>query len=480
MEVDSQQTPQHTNITQEDTNAALLQNQLNSPAVGDPKAAPTHDPVGTHGHLSVGVKRSASDTELTPKQPLKITKLEEQSQTVHTAEQIGLPLGAMTAPGGESAGKAASCIRQTASGEPIAITEGVPAAHPATSPGAMPADTMPLGVCVDLKPVKLTWNPVVVADPSGPAKTHVSPTQGQGSSGGQTGRPVFNWCPVAKAGSPRHPTDLGTAAPAASAAAAHAAEASLEVASAHLAPASAAPVLLQSPSSYPTDMKIQDEHEASAHPVLMSTSASDPQAIIPRPTKGEHEAELCIKQASDGIQRQPDQEEGLDSSHIDIKAEGPQGSSLLAQDCLVQPQSSVTQPQGSLGPPSGSAGLVLGPGIKMLHPGLGHAVPQGCPASLGPTIAVPTEEAMDACINKLDSAAGQALPKGGNALPAVAKSTSIPSQRKPEALGQLLSARDDSMIQASTLGFGGTDFSALLESRKQELLGMCCGACIAM
>ena len=138
----------------------------------------------------------------------------------------------------------------------------------------------------------------------------------------------------------------------------------------------------------------------------------------------------------------------------------------------MQPRSSVAQPQGPLLPPSGSAGLVLGPGTEMLHPGLGHAVPQGCPASLGPPIAVPTEEAMDACINKLDSAAGQALPKAGHVFPAAANSSPNPSQRKPEASGQLLSARDDSMIQASTLGFGGTDFSALLESRKQELLGM--------
>lgn len=478
MEVDSQQTPQHTKITQEDTNAALLQHQLNSPAVGDPKPAPVHDPVGTHGHLCVGVKRSASDTELTPKQPLKITKLEEQSQTVHTAEQIGLPLGAMTAPGGESAGKAAGMIRQTASGQPIAVTDGGPAAHPATSPGAMPADSMPLGVCVDLKPVKLQWNPVVVADPSGPAKTHASPTQGQGSSGGQTGKPVFHWCPVPKAGSSTHPTDMGTAAPAASPAADHAA--SLEAASTRPTPASAAPALLQSSSFYPTDMKIQDQHEASPHTVLASTSASDPQAMTPTPVKGEHEAESFIKQASDGILGKADHEEGLDSSHIDIKAERPQSSSLLAQDSLLQPQSSVTQPQSSLVPPSGSAGQLLGPGINVLHPGLGHAVPQGCPASLGPTIAVPTEQAMAPDVNNLDSAAGQALPKVSHAPPAVAKSSPIPSQRKPEASGQLLGARDDSMIQASTLGFGGTDFSALLESRKQELLGGCCSACIAV
>jgi len=521
MEVDSKPVPQHTIAIKEDDDSAPLQHESQGPmAVDNLRVSHSTTVTNPVGQVSVGVKRSASDTDLVCDQVPKVAKLEQQPQTTHAAGQIGVAGGSVTVPGAESAGQAADTIGQTGSGQPTAATRGV---QRATTPDATLAENMAFGVCVDLKPVKLEWSPVVIADPSKSAKGLGSSARVGSSSARDNYTPGLQLNPIPK-NSPYSFLAKDASAAAATSAAA-------------VPPSASA-----SAAQEPVQIKIEDEHastgmNAQLSPESKSAPETEPlprtQGVTQTQIKGEQLHEVLAQQ-TDSVERTAQTDIACDMGQaevvlpqvstraaIPVKAEStgmPMGkqaehghtSKILGtaaeHQSLVQslqppspavvissvnPQAGV-QIQGDGGKaecggvhpqPQGSAGQVIAPGIRMLHPGLGLALSPGNLPSLEPAISVPAAVPISQptvprsqpavpSIKLPDS--GQALSEGESSFVAAAKAAPVvvKSEAKREASDHDVDVSSDTAAVGSASSSNSLNLSALLDKRKQELLGL--------
>ncbi len=432
MEVDSKPVPQHTIAIKEDDDSAPLQHESQGPmAVDNLRVSHSTTVTNPVGQVSVGVKRSASDTDLVSDQVHKVAKLEQQPQTTHAAGQIGVAGGSVTVPGAESAGQAADTIGQTGSGQPTAATRGV---QRATTPDATLAENMAFGVCVDLKPVKLEWSPVVIADPSESAKGLGSSARVGSSSARDNYTPGLQLNPIPK-NSPYSFLAKDASAAAATSAAAVPPSAS----------ASAAQEPVQSKMFPPVQIKIEDEHASTGMNAQLSPEPKSAPETEPLPrTQGGNQTQIKGEQLHEALAQRTDsviRTAQTDSAHdvgqaevvlpqvspraaVQVKAESTIGkqaehghtskilgttaehqslvqslqpSSPAAVISSVTPHAGVqiqrdgvkAECEGVLSQPQGSAGQVIAPGIRMLHPGLGPASSPGNLPSLESAVPVP-------------------------------------------------------------------------------------------
>ena len=543
MEVDSKLVPQHAIAIKEDDDSAPLQHESHGPMAIDTLKISFSNTVTTPvGQVSVGVKRSASDTDLVSHQVPKVARLTQQPQTTQAAGQSGVVPESVTAPGAESAGQAADTAGQIGPGRP---TAGVLRTQRATTPDAPPAENTAFGVCLNVKPVKLEWSPVVIADPSGPAKGLASSARVDSySSARDNCRPGLQLNPVPKI-KPQSSLTKDTSAAAASAAAVPPS-----------ASGSAAQELVQSKVFHPVQIKMEDEHastgmNAQLSPESKSASETGPlprtQGVTQTQTKGEQLQE-ALAQQTDGVKLTAQTDIACDMGQaqvalpqvspraaVPVKAEAtgrPMGKQAehghtsnvigTTAEHLVQsldlpspavgissvnPQAGVQIPRNGVKAecwgvhprPQGSAGQVVAPGIRMLHPGLGPAlsprkleslesaisVPSAVPISQ-PT--VPRSQPAVPSIKLLDS--GQALSDGEGSFVAAAKAAPVvvkseakheakreakceaKREAKREASDHDVDVNADTAAVGSASSFNSLNLSALLDRRKQELLGL--------
>ncbi|DBA96718.1 TPA: hypothetical protein ACH3X1_015560 [Trebouxia sp. C0004] len=524
MEVDSQPAPQHSIAIKDDDDSAPLQHESHGPMAVDNLMISHSNTVTTPmGQGSVGVKRSASDTDLVSDQVPKVAKLEQQPQTAHAAGQSGVAGESVTAQGAKPAGQAADTARQNGPAWPTAATRGVPRTQQASTPDATPAENMALGVCEDLKPVKLERSPVVIADPSESAK-------GLGSSVGLSSSARDNYRPGLQLNTIPKSNLQSSLAKGASAAAATSAAASppLALASAALEP-------LQSKMFHPVHIKMEDEQASTGMNAQLSPESNSAPETRPLPRtqgvtqtqiKGEqlHEAlgqqtgVKCTAQtdmACDMGQAQVALTQVSARAAVQVKAEttgrpiGKQaehghtskgiGTAAEHQSLVqslkppspvvvvssVNPHAGVQIPRdgvkaecwGVHPQPQSSAGQVIARGIRMLHPGLGPALSPGNLPFLESAISDPTAQAEASrsqpavpSIKLLDSVVGQALCEGKTSFVAVAKAA--PIVVKDEAKHE---AKREASMHDPASSFQSLNLSALLDRRKQELLGLARG-----
>ena len=535
MEVDSKPAPQHTIAIKEDDDFAPLQQESQgSMAVNNLRVSHSNTVTTPLGQVSVGVKRSASDTDLVSDQVLKVAKLGQQPQITHAAGQSGVAGESLTAPGAESAGQAADTTGQTGPGRPTAATRGGPRTQLAITPDTTPVEKMAFGVCVDLKPVKLEWSPVVIADPSRSAKGHGSSARVSSSSARDNYTPGLQLNPIPKSSPQSSLTTDATAAAAATSAAAVPLSASV----------SAAQEPVQSKMFPPVQIKIEDEHasngmNAQLSPEPKSAPETEPlprtQGVIQTQIKGEqlHEAlaqqtdsvkrtaqtdaahdvgqaevvlpqvsaraAIPVKAEATGMPTSKQAEHGLTSKILgtatehqslvqSVKPPSPAAviSSVNPHAGVQIQRSGVKAECGGTHPrPEGSAGQVVAPGIRMLHPGLGSALSPGSMPSLesaisDPTVqaAVPRSQPAVPSIKLLDSVVGQALSEGKSSSVAAAKAAPVvvKNETKHEAKREASDHDVDVSIGMAAVGsassFNSLNLSALLDRRKQELLGL--------
>lgn len=548
MEVDSKPVPQHAIAIKEDDDSAPLQHESHGPMAVDTLKISFSNTVTTPvGQVSVGVKRSASDTDLVSHQVPKVAKLTQQPQTTQAAGQSGVVPESVTAPGAESAGQAADTARQIGPGRP---TTGVLRTQRAATPDAPPAENTAFGVCLNVKPVKLEWSPVVIADPSGPAKGLASSARVDSySSARDNCRPGLQLNPVPKI-KPQSSLTKDTSAAAASVAAVPPS-----------ASGSAAQELVQSKVFHPVQIKMEDEHASTGMNAQLSPESKSAFETGPLPrTQGVTQTQTKNEQLQESLAQQTDgvkftaqtdiacdmgqaqvalpqvspraaapvkaeptgrpvgkqAEHGHTSKIIDTAAE----HQSLAQSLdlpspavvisSVNPQAGVQIPRDGVKAecwrvrprPQGSAGQVVAPGIRMLHPGSGPAlslgklpslesaisVPAAVPISQptvprsGPT--VPTSQPAVPSIKLPDS--GQALSDGEGTFVAAAKAAPVvvKSQAKHEAKREAkreasdheVDVNADTAAVGSGSSFNSLNLSALLDRRKQELLGLAKGS----
>ena len=529
MEIDSKPMPQHTIAIKEDDDSAPLQQESQGAiAVDNLRVSHSNTVTNPLGQVSVGVKRSASDTELVSNQVPKVAKLGQQPQRTHTAGQSGVAGESVTVPGAESAGQAADTAGQTGPGRPTAATRGFPRTQRATTtPDATAAENMAFGVRVDLKPVKLEWSPVVIADPNRPAKGLGSSARVGSSSARDNYAPGLQLNPIPK----RSPQS--SLAKDASAAAATSADAVPPSASAS---AAQEPALSQMFS--PVQIKIEDEHasigmNAQFSPESKSAPETEPlprnQGVNQTQIKGEqlHEAPA---QQTDDVERTAQTDIACDMGQaevvlpqvsaraaVPVKAEatgmpiGKQAEcghtskpaaehhSLVQSRQLASPAvviSSVNLQAGVQIPrdgvkaevhpqPQGSAGQVIAPGIRMLHPGLGPALSPWSLPSLESAIsvpavqvAVPRSQPAVPSTKLLDSVVGPVLSDRTSSPVAAAKAAPIvvkseaKHEAKREASDHEVDVSTDTAAAGSASSFNSLNLSALLDKRKQELLGL--------
>ncbi len=532
MEVDSKPAPQHTIAIKEDDDSAPLQHESHGPMAVDNLRIPHSNTVSTPiGQVSVGVKRSASDTDLVSNQVPKVAKLEQQPQTAHAAGQSGVAGGSVTTPGAESAGQAAGTAGQTGPGRP-STTRGVPSTQRAILPDAIPAasgENMAFGVCEVLKPVKLEWSPVVIADPSGSAKGHGSSARVSSSSARDNYRPGLQLNPTPK-NSPQ--SSLAKDASAAAATSAPAVPPS--------ASASAAQEPVQSKMFPPVQIKIEDEHASTGMNAQLSSESKSAPETEPLPrTQGVNQTQIKGEQLLEALAQQTDSVKR--TAHTDIACDMGQAQVALPQSstrAAVQVKAEATgRPIGKqaehghtskiLGTaaehqslvqslklpspavvisgvnphagvqiqgdgvkaecwgvhpqPQGSAGQVIAPGIRMLHPGLGPALSPGNLPSLESAVSVPAvqgsvprSQSAVPSIKLLDSVVGQAWSEGESSFVAAAKAAPIvvKNEKKREASDHDVDVSTDTAAVGSAPSFNSLTLSALLDRRKQELLGL--------
>ena len=539
MEVDSKPAPQHTIAIKEDDDSAPLQHESRGPMAVDNLIIPHSNTVTMPmGQVFVGLKRSASDTDLVSNQVSKVAKLGQQPQTAHAAGQSGVAGESVTAPGADSAGQAADTAGQTGPGRPTAATKGVPRTQRAITPDATPAEDMAFGVCVDVKPVKLEWSPVVIADPNRSAKGLGSAARVGSSSARDDYRPGLQLNPILKS-NPRSTLAKGASAAAATLAAAVPPSAS----------ASAAQEPLQSKVFHPVQIKMEDEHASTGMNAHLSPQSKSAPETGPLPrTHGVTQTQIKGEQLLEALAQQADSvkctaqtdspcgngqaqvvlPQSSARAAVQVKAEAtgrPTGnqaehghtSKILGtpaeHQSLVQslklpspavvissvnphagvqiPRDGVKakrwggHPQSSGVQSQNSAGQVIAPGIRMLHPGLGPALSPGNLPSLESAIsvqavqgAVPRSQPAVPSIKLLDSVAGQALSKGKSSFVAAAKAAPIvveneaKHEAKREASNHDADVSTDTAAVGSASSFNSLNLSALLDRRKQELLGL--------
>ena len=532
MEIDSKPTPQHTIAIKEDDNSAPLQQESQGlMAVDNVRVSHSNAVTLPVGQVSVGVKRSASDTDLVSNQVLKVAKREQQPQTAHAAGQSGVAGESVTAPGAESAGQAADTAGQTGHGRPTAATRGGPRTQRATTNrDATAAENMAFGVCVDLKPVKLEWSPVVIADPSGSTKGLGSSARVGSSSARDNYTPGLQLNPIPKSS---HQSSLAKDASAAVAA-------TLAAAVPPSASASAAQEPLQSEIFLPVQIKIEDEHASTGMNAQLSPESKSAPETEPLPrTQGVNQTQIKGEQLHEAPAQQTDRvnhtaqiDTACDMGQaevvlpqvsaraaVSVKAEatgmpiGKQAehghtSKILGtaaeHQSLVQslkppspaavissvnPQAGVQTPRDGVKAevhpqPQGSAGQVIAPGIRMLHPGLGPALSPGNLPSLESAIsvpavqvAVPRSQPAVPSTKLLDSVVGP-VPSDGTSSPvAAAKAAPVVKseakhEAKREASGDNVAASTDMAAVGPASSFNSLNLSALLDKRKQELLGL--------
>lgn len=407
----------------------------------------------TPEHAASGVKRTASQTDLAPGQPLKVPKLESQSQTAHTAGQTGPQPS--TADKGGVAGQMAHTVRQSVANKPTAGLEEIAVCERRVSPDATPAENFAFSVHVDLKPVKLEWNPQPMTVPNSSVRHNDSSARVDGDPGRRDGAVVLEWSPVPVTEPTAATGDTATAAVSAPASEAHSAVQAapqrqgldsvpikVEPDQATAAfetqlPSSSSSTALKTTDQHstrevkPTQIRSELDNQLGPHQFPAGKSSTEkegnvavqhveeqPQAVTFYPQVKAETTHRTVCQQANAMRRVQVEFEQAGNQSNDVsdraadgvKAEPPQRQS---QGPSVQTHG---QSQGCLVQPQASARHLLAPGIKVLQPGIAK----------GDDVAL-------------------RQPKGEDA-----------GSGNTASLGS---------------SFANTDNSALLASRKQELLG---------
>lgn len=531
MQVDSKPATQHTVAIKEGNDCEPLQHESCGPtAVDKLKNSHSNSVTAPLGQVSGGAKRSASDTELVSHQVSKVAKLGQQPQTAHAAEQRGVAGDSVTVPGADSAGQTADTARQTGPRQPTEASGGFARRAPADNVAfGVCVDLEP--VKLEWSPV-VTADPSGSAKGLGSSTRVESSSARDNCRPGLQLNPIPKSSPpssLAKDASEAAVTLAAAVQPSASASAAqeplqskvlHPMQIKLEDEhvstglSAQLSPGSkSAPettplswtqgvtqtqikgeqlleALAQQTHSVKCTAQIDRAHDVGQAQVVLPQS----RASVAVPVQGEATAMPIGKQAEHGhtskilgtaathqslVQslKPPSPAVVTGSVHPHAGVQIP-WNGVKAEHWGTPPQSSGVQSQGS-------AGQVVAPGIRMLHPGLSPALSPGNLSSLESAIsvsavqgavprsqpAVPSLKLPESVVNQPPSAGDISFVAAAKAAPIVVKNEAQ-HEAKRDASNRDVAVNTDMAAVGPASSFNSLNLSALLDRRKQELLGL--------